>query len=100
MRPVEPALLPTRVDRGPHESDILALLQALRKHLIQVAQRLNGTLPKDGSEAMTGPLRLATYLTASRPAAASYPGAIIYVSDAGAGSKFQGSDGSVWVYLG
>lgn len=47
-----------------------------------------------------GPIKPATYTTATRPAAASHTGSIIYVSDGAAGSKFQGSDGSAWVSLG
>lgn len=45
--------------------------------------------------------RLPTYTTTTRPAAsAKNAGMAIYVSDAAAGSKFQGSDGSSWVSLG
>lgn len=40
------------------------------------------------------------YLTAKRPAAADKEGLIIYVPDAAAGSKYQGSDGASWVSLG
>lgn len=66
----------------------------------QFGYRLNRTLPKDGTEAMTGPLELETYTTATKPSASDYEASIIYVSDASAGSKFQGSDGSSWVSLG
>jgi hypothetical protein len=46
-------------------------------------------------------LRLPTYTTATRPAATTAnAGMPIYVSDAAAGSKYQGSDGSAWVSLG
>ncbi len=41
-----------------------------------------------------------SFTTATRPAAASSTGAVIYVTDAAAGSKFQGSDGASWVSLG
>ena len=41
-----------------------------------------------------------TFTTATQPTVSSFTGAIIYVSDASAGSKFQGSDGSSWVSLG
>lgn len=41
------------------------------------------------------------FLVATRPAAsAANEGLLIYVKDAAAGSKFQGSDGSSWVSLG
>lgn len=49
---------------------------------------------------MLSPLKLAAFTVATRPVASSYPGATIYVSDAAAGAKFQGSDGSAWVNLG
>jgi hypothetical protein len=47
-----------------------------------------------------GVMQIGTFTTATRPTAASYPGAVIYVSDGAGGSKFQGSDGSSWVSLG
>jgi hypothetical protein len=62
--------------------------------------RLNRCLPHDGSERMTNPLPLAVYTTATRPAAADWPGCVILVSDAVGPNKFQGSDGTSWVALG
>lgn len=42
-----------------------------------------------------------SYTVATRPAAtAVQAGTIVYVSDAGAGLQFQGSDGTVWRTLG
>lgn len=42
-----------------------------------------------------------TYTTATKPAASTVKdGTIIFVSDAGAGSQFQGSDGTTWRTLG
>lgn len=76
------------------------LLPILDRVLREHGARLNRVLPKDGSEAMTGPLRLKAYTTLTLPAAADWAGAILYVSDAAAGSKFQGSDGVAWVALG
>lgn len=76
------------------------LVQALARLFHDVAYRVNRTLPKDGSEAMTQPLVLATFTVATRPAAASWAGGIIFVSDGGAGAVFQGSNGSTWVNLG
>lgn len=43
--------------------------------------------------------RTQIYKTATRPATVN-EGTIIFVSDAAAGSKFQGWDGSSWVSLG
>lgn len=66
-----------------------------------ICTRLNAVLPKDGSEAMTGPLPLATYTTATRPTpTATLAGTVIYVSNGGAGNVFQGCNGSSWVSLG
>ena len=47
---------------------------------------------------VVGGLTIGSFTTATRPAHAA--GKMIYVSDASAGSKFQGSDGSSWVSLG
>jgi hypothetical protein len=46
-------------------------------------------------------LRLPTYTMATLPpATTANAGMPVYVSDAAAGSKYQGSDGSAWVSLG
>lgn len=64
--------------------------------------RLNATLPKDGTEPMGAPLTLLTIEASdlSNYPAADWPGALIYVSNASAGEKFKGSDGTNWVNLG
>jgi hypothetical protein len=49
---------------------------------------------------VAGPVKVGTNTTATRPAAAGLAGAVIFVSDAASGSKFQGSDGSTWLSLG
>ena len=101
MDPVEqPPFLPRTVGVGPHSPFLSSLLQALSGILIRIAVRLNATLPKDGTEPMTGPVVLATYTVATRPAAASWTRGVIYVSDGGAGAVFQGSNGAAWVNLG
>jgi hypothetical protein len=60
-----------------------------------------GNIPP-GAEIYTadGVRRSTPYTSASRPSAANNEGAVIYVSDAAAGTKFQGSNGSAWVPLG
>lgn len=100
MRPIEDVLIPTRIENGPHAGFMLALVQALVRHFTQIKQRVNGLVPKDGTEAMGAPLVLATYTVATRPTAASWTGGIIYVSDGAAGAKFQASNGGSWVNLG
>jgi hypothetical protein len=50
---------------------------------------------------IAGEMAVNTYTVASQPTAAQAgPAAIVFVSDAGAGAKFQGSTGSAWVNLG
>lgn len=68
--------------------------------LARISFRVNRMLGVDGKERMTGPLRLRSYTTATRPTASDHTGGMIFVSDAAGGSKFQGSDGSSWVSLG
>lgn len=77
------------------------LIRILTPLLRQFGYRINRVLPKDGTEAMTAPLPLAQYTTATKPAASTAnKGTIIFVSDGGAGNVFQGSNGTAWVALG
>ena len=94
MIPFAPEGLPSQIERGPHAGFLRSLLVFLQSAFIRAAARMNASYPKDGSEGLTA------YTVATRPAAASVPGAIIYVSDGGAGAVFQGSNGSAWVNLG
>jgi len=100
MDPVEETAVFPAVEAGPHQPSLMVLVTMLTRILSRIAWRLNRVLPVDGSEAMTGPLELNSYLTAALPAAAANTGAIVYVSDAAAGNHFQGSDGAAWVVLG
>jgi hypothetical protein len=79
---------------------IIALGQRLSTLFLSFAARLNLALPKDGSEAMEGPLALVAYTEATKPDASAHSGAVIYVSDGASGAKFQGSNGSSWIGLG
>lgn len=100
MQPVaEAPSLPQPITRDPLTL-YRALIAFLTPFLGAVGFRLNRTLPKDGSEAMTAPLVLATYTVATLPAAGSWTGGIVYVSDGAVGAKFQGSNGAAWVALG
>lgn len=85
---------------GPHIDFLTNLVQRLFQVLQAIAFRLNNVLPKDGSEVMGGGLPLATYTTATRPTVTDP--ALIYVSDAAAGQRFQGWDvtAGAWVPLG
>jgi hypothetical protein len=91
----EAVTLPTVAEPG-----LRVWAQYLTPLLRDIGFRLNRVSPKDGSETFTAPMRLGTYTVATRPAAATWPGAIIYVSDAAAGARFQGSDGTAWISLG
>jgi hypothetical protein len=56
------------------------LVQDLFNLFLQVSARLNLALQEDGSEAMTGPLQLATFAYAALPTPGT-PGRMIYVSN-------------------
>jgi hypothetical protein len=86
------------------ERNVLAwaaqLVVRCTKLLRDIATRANGALPKEGTEAMTGPLGLATYTLATRPTGTDPR--VIYVSDAAANNRFQAWDtvAGAWVVLG
>lgn len=85
--------------QGFQEINVFAfssLVQALIREMVDYAYRLNKVLPEDGSEAMAGPLPLAQYAKASLPTAASYNGAMIFVTDDVGGSTPAFSDGTNW----
>ncbi len=91
----ETPLLP-QPNAGPHGGFIASLITVLRDVFERHARRSNGLLPKDGSEGLTA----YTDTPDTKPSASANPGALIYVSDGGAGGKFRGSDGTSWVNLG
>lgn len=76
------------------------LVRSLQQALADVGHRINNTLMQDGSEPCTKPFTLVSYLSANRPAASAWKGAVIFVPDGGAGAVFQGSDGTSWLNLG
>jgi len=62
------------------------------EHRRQIAERLNATLTKDGTNAATAPLKLKDYETVGNlPAAALYPNSITMV-----GGVLYQSDGIAW----
>jgi hypothetical protein len=70
------------------ELQSVAALQELRNFHQELVQTINF-------------FRAPSFTTATRPTAAQAgAGAIIFVSDAAAGSNFQGSTGTAWVSLG
>lgn len=100
MRKVtETPSLPQPATRNPLEL-YRAFAAYLTRFLGDFGYRLNRVIANDGTDAMAAPLPLATYTMATLPAAASWTGAIIYVSDGAVGAKFQGSNGAAWVALG
>ena len=73
---------------------------ALTLYLSDVTFRLNRTLLQDGTEQMTGALKLKVFTEATKPtASAAGAGAVIFVSDGTDGTLFQGSNGTDWVAL-
>ena len=100
MNSVGPPSLPVGVEKGPNEFYLISMTQQLVLYLTRLAIRVDGLLPKDGTEPMTAPLELMTYTVATLPAASSNTGKVVYVSDGGAGTKFRGSDGTSWLSLG
>ena len=66
------------------------------EHRRQLAVRANASLPKDGTEGMTAPLRLPSYAVDDVPTASLWTGALIYVSDEVGGAIPAFSDGTNW----
>ena len=82
------------VDESPIiPSELQSLVVELTRVLNAIGYRLNRVLPVDGSEGLTA------YLMATRPVNPPV-GAVIYVSDGGAGNVFQGWNGAAWQALG
>lgn len=65
-------------------------------NLMKLIRRLEGRIEQLEQQRKTLPV----YTTATRPSAVENPGAMIRVSDAGAGARIQASEGSSWVALG
>lgn len=72
------------------------LVQALMRELVLANVRSNLLLAGDGTEAASGPVKLASYTVAGVPAAATYTGSIIYVSNGTANKRLAVSDGTNW----
>ena len=73
------------------------------RHLTEIdspaaLQELNRTLFETARQASTP--TMPEFTVATRPDAASWRGRVIFVSDGGVGSVFQGSNGTAWVSLG
>lgn len=73
-----------------------ALTKALFQELTEILNRLREVFPKDGTEALTGPLPLMQYPTASLPNAALFEGHIVYDSTT---QTVKYSDGATWQSL-
>ena len=98
----EQVSLPTSFS-GSVDSLLIAfrsLIQVLMVKFPEVIAQINRSVKTDGSQGMTQPLPLASFTIAGRPAASLWTGSVIFVSDGGAGSVFQGSNGTAWVSLG
>lgn len=66
------------------------------EHRRQLAVRVNASLPKDGSGAMTAPLPLQEVATADLPAAADHEGDVVYDTTT---NTVKFSNGTSWVDL-
>lgn len=66
------------------------------EHRRQIALRLNATLTKDGTNAMTNPLVLVSYTVSGLPDAGLWEGGMVYVSDETGGAIPAFSDGTNW----
>ena len=90
--------------RGVADPAVRGFLADLTRQLISLFADISAFSTEvallDGTASMTQPLILATFTVATRPAATAWEGGVIYVSDGGAGSVFQGSNGTAWVDLG
>lgn len=93
---------------SPPQPDVYSIVgawanwtQTLYGILKDIAYRTNRVLPKNGSEQMTGPVWLANYTMATRPTLpATTKGALIWVTDGGAGANVQAWSGAGWVNVG
>lgn len=94
-RPAFPQAIP------PSLHGIITTYGSLVKAMLQVfgeyGFRLNRALPKDGTEAMLGPLTLVEYTVATLPLASDHPRALVYVSDEAGGAVPVFSDSSNWL---
>lgn len=85
--------------KGGVENYLSSLYGTLFTLFARIGVRLNGVLPKDGTEAMTAPLQhkasTVAELTSLWPAA-SYTGAILYCSNETGGATLVFSDGTNW----
>lgn len=66
------------------------------EHRRQLAERANASFPKDGTERMTSPLKLQEIVLADLPAASTWSGALVYVTDETGGAVPAFSDGTDW----
>jgi len=84
MDPVAQPVQPIGIEENRPQAQFLrAQLRGLQAFWSKALHRLNLVLPKDGSEAMTGPLELKTYTRATMPDAGFLKGSLIHVSDGG-----------------
>lgn len=70
-------------------SDLIRLLS-------EITFKLNGTLSLTGEDTMLGPVTLASFTVATVPAAASYTGGMIFVTNEAGGAVPAFSDGTNW----
>jgi len=99
MRPVtERPILVTlaRADMSGLVDFAFALPTRLLTLFTDIGFRLNRTIPKDGSEAMTAALPLLNLAKADLPSASLWTGAIVAVNNEAGGFTIAFSDGTNW----
>lgn len=100
MRPVNLTPVVSKIISGGSlagiEQGIQSIIQTVTTELADHARRINGLLARDGTEAMTGPIVLASYVKTQLPTAAAYTAGLIYVSNEAGGAVPAFSDGTNW----
>lgn len=80
--------------------DVANYLQGFLRSLVielqEHAQRLNTMLSADGTETPSAPVMFKSYLKTALPAAATYTGGMIFVTNDAGGSTPAFSDGTNW----
>ena len=78
------------------QQGVQSVIQTVTTELAEHARRVNGLLARDGTEAMTAPIVLASYLKTQLPTASAYTAGLIYVSNEAGGAVPAFSDGTNW----
>lgn len=83
-------------------ADMGALQRTLQQTITEHSNRLNESIPADGSEPLDVPFPLAVFATADLPDPTTWEGGLVIVTDGGPGGTpaVAFSDGTNWVFTG